>query len=89
MIAIAAGTLVLAVTANGMAAGTIILRERLAPMAMFDILIRSFGRVTLAEIGLASMFTVAYVAIGWWAPAALAIVVLLVWPGKASRASTR
>ena len=57
VIAIAVGTLVLAVTANGMAAGTIILRERLAPMAMFDILIRSFGRVTLAEIGLASMFT--------------------------------
>jgi diguanylate cyclase (GGDEF)-like protein len=82
VIAIAVGTLVLAVTANGMAAGTIILRERLAPMAMFDILIRSFGRVTLAEIGLASMFTVAYVAVGWWAPAALAIVVLLVWPGE-------
>ena len=82
VIAIAVGTLVLAVTANGMAAGTIMLRERLAAMAMFDILVRSFGRVTLAEIGLASMFTVAYVAVGWWAPAALAIVVLLVWPGE-------
>ena len=27
------------------------------------------ARVTLAEIGLASVFTVAYVAVGWWAPA--------------------
>lgn len=81
VLAIASGTLVLAVTANGMAAATIILRE-LAPKALLDILVRSFGRVTLAEIGLASVFTVAYVAVGWWAPAALAIVVLLVWPGE-------
>ena len=69
VLAIAAGTLVLAVTVNGVAAGTIILRERLAPMAVVDILVRSLGRVTLAEIVLASVFTVAYVAIGWWAPA--------------------
>ena len=65
-----------------MAAATIILRERLAPLALFDMLVRSFGRITIAEIGLASVFTVAYVAVGWWAPAALAIVVLLVWPGE-------
>jgi diguanylate cyclase (GGDEF)-like protein len=62
VLAIAAGTLVLAVTVNGVAAGTIILRERLAPMAV--------------------VFTVAYVAVGWWAPLALAVVVLLVWPGE-------
>ena len=80
VIAIAAGTLVLAISANAMAAGTIMLRERLAAKALLDILVRSFGRVTLAEIGLASVFAVAYVAVGWWAPAALAGVVLLVWP---------
>ena len=82
VLAIAAGTLVLAVTVNGVAAGTIILRERLAPMAVVDILVRSLGRVTLAEIVLASVFTVAYVAVGWWAPLALAVVVLLIWPGE-------
>ncbi len=82
VIAIAAGTLVLAVTANGMAAGTIMLRERLAPIAVVDILVRSIGRITLAEIGLACVFTVAYVFVGWWAPLALAIFVLLVWPGE-------
>ena len=37
-------------------------------MAVVDILVRSLGRVTLAEIVLASVFTVAYVAVGWWAP---------------------
>ena len=82
MLAIAAGTIVLAVTANGLAAVTVILRERLAPMALVDILVRSLGRVTLAEIGLASVFVVSYVAIGWWAPLALAVVVLVIWPGE-------
>lgn len=82
VMAIAAGTIVLAITTTGMAAATIILRERLAPMALFDMLVRSFGRITIGEIGLASVFTVAYVAVGWWAPAALAMVVLLVWPGE-------
>ena len=82
VLAIAAGTLVLAVTTNGIAAGTILLRERLAPMALVDIMVRSLGRVILAEIGLACVFTVAYVAVGWWAPVALALVVLLVWPAE-------
>ncbi len=82
VLAIAVGTVVLAVTVNGLAAVTIILRERLAPMALVDLLVRSLGRVTLAEIGLASVFAVSYVAIGWWAPLALAIVVLVIWPGE-------
>ena len=82
VLAIAAGTLVLAMTVNGVAAGTIMLRERLAPMAVSDILVRSIGRATLAEIGLACVFVVAYAAVGWWAPLALAVVVLLIWPGE-------
>jgi len=82
VVGIAIGTLVLALVTNGMGAATIMLREHLAPIALLDILIRSFGRMTLAEIGLACVFTVAYVAVGWWAPAALAIVILLIWPGE-------
>jgi diguanylate cyclase (GGDEF)-like protein len=82
LVAIASGTLVLAVVVDGIAAGTIMLRERLAPIALVDIVLRSFGRVTLAEIGLAWVFVVAWVAVGWWAPLALAVVVLLVWPAE-------
>ena len=80
--AIAIGTVVLAVTVNGLAAVTVILRERLAPMALVDLLVRSLGRVTLAEIGLASVFAVSYLAIGWWAPLALAVVGLVFWAGE-------
>ena len=80
LIAIAAGTLTLAVIANGLAGGTIMLRERLSSLSLIDIVVRSLGRMTLAEVGLAWVFVVAFSAVGWWAPLAVAIVVLLVWP---------
>lgn len=82
VIAIAAGTVALTAVTNGMAAVSILLRERLEPMALVDLMVRAFGKVTLAEIGLACVFTVAYVAVGWWAPLALAAVVLLLWPAE-------
>jgi diguanylate cyclase (GGDEF)-like protein len=82
IVAIAAGTITLTAVTNAMAAVSILLRERLAPMALVDLLVRSFGKVTLAEVVLACVFAVAYVAVGWWAPLALTAVVLLVWPAE-------
>jgi diguanylate cyclase (GGDEF)-like protein len=78
--AVAAGTLVLAATVHVIVAGTIMLRERLAPITIVDLMIRTFGPMTLGEIGLAWMFVIAYLAVGWWAPLALAVGVLIVWP---------
>jgi diguanylate cyclase (GGDEF)-like protein len=78
--AIALGTLVLAGVANGIAAGTIMLRERLSAMALVEILVRSFGGITLAEIALAWVFVTLFTTAGWWAPLALAVLVLLIWP---------
>ncbi len=80
LIATAAGTLVLALVANAIAAGTVILREHLSAVDLVELLVRAFGRITVAEIGLAWVFTVAYVAVGWWAPLALAVIILAVWP---------
>ncbi len=78
--AIAIGTLVLAVAGNGIAAGTIMLREGLSPVSLIELLVRSFGGITLAEIGLAWVFVTVFDTTGWWAPLALAVIVLLVWP---------
>jgi diguanylate cyclase (GGDEF)-like protein len=78
--AIAFGTLMLAAVANGVAAGTIMLRERLSPVALVEILVRSVGGITLAEIGLAWVFVTLFTTAAWWAPLALAVIVLLVWP---------
>lgn len=80
LVATAAGTLALAVIANGIAAGTIMLREGLSPISLVEILVRSFGPITLAEIGLAWLFVTLFTTTGWWAPLALALTVLLVWP---------
>ena len=81
LIATAAGTLVLALVSNAMAAATVILRERLTVSDFAEIFVQAFGRMTIAEIGLAWVFTVAYLAVGWWAPLALAVLILAVWPG--------
>lgn len=82
LVATAVGTLVLLACANGVAAGTIMLREGLAPLSIVDIIVRSFGRMSVAEIALAWVFVVAFVEVGWWAPLAIAIVALLVWPDE-------
>lgn len=74
------GTIILALITSGMAAGTIMLRDRLSAGEMLDIVIRSLGRMTVAEIGIAWVLVVAYTAGGWWAPLLVAIAVLVVWP---------
>ncbi len=56
------------------------LREGLSPLALNEILVRSFGGITLAEVGLAWVFVTLFTTAGWWAPMALAVAVLLAWP---------
>jgi diguanylate cyclase (GGDEF)-like protein len=82
LVATLVGTLVLAMITSGLAAGTIMLRDGLSASAMLSIVIRSLGRITVAEIGLAWVFVVAYAAVGWWAPLVAAIGVVLVWPSR-------
>ncbi len=74
------GTVVLAVIADGVAAGTIVLREHLSPLSVLEILLKSLGPITLAEIGLAWVFVALFTTTGWWAPIVVAGLVLLVWP---------
>jgi diguanylate cyclase (GGDEF)-like protein len=80
LVAITAGTFLLAMIANVVAAGTIALREGLPATGVLDILIRSIGPVTLGEIALAWVFVVAYSTVGWWAPLVLSGAILLAWP---------
>ena len=78
--ATAIGTVVLSLVANAMAAGTIMLREGLGASSLVDVVVRSIGRMTLAEIGLAWVFVMAATTVGWWAPLAISLAVLAVWP---------
>ena len=81
LIAIVGGTLVLVALLTVTTAVTIVLREGQAAGNPFDVMIGQVGRITVAEIVLAWLFTVAYTAVGWWAPIVIALITLAFWPG--------
>ena len=80
LIAVAGATLVLAAVLTLTTAATIVLREGQSAGSTVEVIIGSVGRITVAEIVLAWVFAVAYTAVGWWAPLALALTALLLWP---------
>jgi diguanylate cyclase (GGDEF)-like protein len=80
LIAVTGGTLVLAAVLMLTTAGTIMLREGLSAGSMIEVILGFVGRMTVAEVVLAWVFTIAYTAVGWWSPLALALTALLLWP---------
>ena len=80
LIAASAGTLLLLAITNGAAALTVILREGLPAGSLFEVLLSVGGRVMVGELVLAWVFSVAYTAVGWWSPLALALTALVLWP---------
>ena len=80
LIAVTVGTVVLASIANAAAAVTVMLREGLAPSSLVEVTLAFGGRLLIGEVVLAWVFSVAYVAVGWWAPLALALTALVLWP---------
>jgi diguanylate cyclase (GGDEF)-like protein len=80
LIAASAGTLLLLAITNGAAALTVILREGLPAGSLFEVLLSFGGRVMVGELVLAWVFSVAYTAVGWWSPLALALTALVLWP---------
>ena len=87
LVAVLAGTFVFTVVTVALAAGTIVLRDGItvrATLALFD---ESFRTSTIAETLLGWLLTVAYIAVGWWAPVVCTVMVLALW--RASRVSER
>jgi diguanylate cyclase (GGDEF)-like protein len=80
LIAVTGGTLVLAAVITLSTTGTVMLREGLSSGSTLEIILGSVGRLTVAEIVLAWVFTIAYTAVGWWSPLALALTALVLWP---------
>src|SRR4029453_14923324 len=78
--AVVGGTLMLAAILILGTAGTIMLREGLSAGSFVEIVIGFVGRLTVGEVVLAWVFTISYSAVGWWAPMALAITTLVLWP---------
>ena len=80
LIAATGGTLVLAAVLTLTTAGTVMLREGLSAGSTTEVILGLIGRRTIAEVVLAWVFTIAYTAVGWWSPLALALTALVLWP---------
>src|SRR6476620_10392020 len=80
LVALVGGTVVLAAILMMATAGTVVLREGLSAGSLGEIVIGFIGRLTVGEMVLAWVFTISYTAVGWWAPMALALVTLVLWP---------
>ncbi len=85
LVAAVAGAAVLGGLSVAIAAGTIGLRERLTIRETLMVLGGSWRRTLLAECVVAWILAFAYQAMGWWATAVCAVLVLLVWESHDDR----
>jgi diguanylate cyclase (GGDEF)-like protein len=77
-----AGTIVLAAVSASIAGGVAVLRDGLTPREAAIALDRPFRATAAAELLLGWLFVVAWVAVGWWTPALLTVIVLSLWRGS-------
>jgi diguanylate cyclase (GGDEF)-like protein len=84
LVGVLAGTLTLTVVSTVLAAGVIVLRDGLTIGETAVVFTRSFRATAAAETVLGWLLVVAWTAVGWWAPAVCAVVVLALW--RANRA---
>lgn len=79
LVGVLAGTLVLSVVSTVLAAGVIVLRDGLTIPETRVVFNRSFRATAAAETALGWLLVVAWTAVGWWAPAVVAVLVLAMW----------
>ncbi len=79
LVGAAAGTLVLTVVSMAGAAGVIVLRDGLTLRETLFVFDRAFRSTLVAETVLGWLFAVVWLAVGWWAPAVSAALVLALW----------
>jgi diguanylate cyclase (GGDEF)-like protein len=74
-----AGTLCLSLVSTGIAALTVSLRDELGARGLAELVAGQIGRMQALEIGLAWVFVMAWGQVGWWTPAAIGILVVILW----------
>lgn len=89
LVAIVAGSVVLALTATALAAGTVVLRDRLSLGEAVRVYDGGFRTTAAAEVVLGWMLWLTYVLIGWWAALICATFVLVMWNGHDAREIAR
>jgi diguanylate cyclase (GGDEF)-like protein len=89
LMAIVAGSLVLALTATALAAGTVVLRDRLTVSEAVRVYDGGFRTTAAAEVVLGWMLWLTFVMIGWWASLICATFVLVMWNAHDAREIAR
>jgi diguanylate cyclase (GGDEF)-like protein len=89
LVAIVAGSIVLAMTATGLAAGTVVLRDRLSLGEAVNVYDGGFRTTAAAEVVLGWMLWLTYAMTGWWAALICATFVLVMWNGHDAREIAR
>ncbi len=89
LVAIVLGSLVLAVSATAMAAGTIVLRDELTVAESLRVFDTGYRTTAAAEVVLGWMLWLTYSEVGWWAAAIVAALVLVLWSGHDARERAR
>ncbi|HEX5827361.1 MAG TPA: GGDEF domain-containing protein [Candidatus Limnocylindrales bacterium] len=79
LVATAVATLAFTVVTTALAAGVVVLRDGLTPRETLHVFDHAFRGTLLAETVLGWVFVVVWVAVGWWAPAVCAALVLALW----------
>src|SRR4051812_22783759 len=79
LVGVVVATLVLTLVSGLLAAGVVILRDGLTVRETAHVFDRAFRATLVAETILGWVFVVTWVAVGWWAPAICAALVLAVW----------
>jgi diguanylate cyclase (GGDEF)-like protein len=89
MLTIVIGSLVFTVAATALAAGTVILRDRLTVAEAVHVYDGGYRTTAAAEVVLGWLLWLTYTTVGWWAAAICALFVLVVWNGHDARELAR
>lgn len=89
LVAIVLGTFAMTTLSVALAAGTIILRDRLSLAEAVRVFDSSYRMTAASEVVLGWVLTFTYLGIGWWAALVAAILVLMVWQGHDAREISR
>ena len=87
--AIVLGSLVIGTVATALAAGTVILRDRLGVAEALRVYDMGFRTTSAAEVVLGWLLWLTFTTVGWWAALICAILVLAVWSSHDAREVAR
>jgi diguanylate cyclase (GGDEF)-like protein len=89
LITIVLGSLVIGTIATALAAGTVILRDRLAWSEALRVYDMGFRATSAAEVVLGWLLWLTFSTVGWWAALICALLVLAVWSSHDAREMAR